>query len=162
MNYMKVIKEDTVNGPGFRTTLFVSGCTLACKGCFNQESWPFDAGQPFDNAAMYDVIDSCEPDHIDGMSILGGDPCNPLNIWHVIELCLFFRNKYGSSKTIWLWSGYKRSHIEKMGGGPVLLELIDTLVDGPYIESMRDSGLEYRGSSNQKIIHFTNKKESSQ
>lgn len=146
MNYMSINKNDTANGPGVRVSLFVAGCTLKCKGCFNPESWDFDEGQPFTEAEVEKIVETINQPFIEGLSILGGDPFEEQNIVEVLKLCRHVK-KHCPDKTIWVWTGRK---IDKFKNHPIM-QYIDVVVDGPFIESKKVNN-EWRGSSNQRII----------
>ena len=105
MNYIGISDFDTANGPGVRVSLFVSGCRLRCRGCFNPESWDFDAGKPYDENVQERLLKALEEDYVDGLSLLGGDPLEPENVEVLTELCRAVREKFGNKKTIWLWTG---------------------------------------------------------
>ena len=102
MNYIGISDFDTANGPGVRVSLFVSGCRLRCRGCFNPESWDFDAGKPYDESVQERLLKALEEDYVDGLSLLGGDPLEPENVEVLTELCRAVREKFGNKKTIWL------------------------------------------------------------
>ena len=157
MNYALIRENDIANGPGVRTSLFVSGCRHHCKGCFNPETWNFNYGKPFTQAEIDLIISASEPTFIDGLTLLGGEPFEPENQPALIELLKQFRAKLPHKK-IWCYSGFSfendllpkakegEEHIKEM------LELIDVLVDGKFIEELKNSALLFRGSSNQNII----------
>lgn len=149
MNYVGLSEFDTANGPGIRVSLFVSGCRLHCKGCFNPESWSFDAGKPYTEEIESRILDVLGQPHISGLSILGGDPLEPENVPTVTALLERVRARYGRTKTVWLWTGRK---YEKVSDMP-LIGLIDVLVDGPFLECKKVRG-EYFGSSNQRVIEI--------
>lgn len=149
MYYGKIKKTDIANGPGVRVSLFVSGCRNHCKGCFQPETWDFKYGKKFDDVAYYDIMEALSPEYISGLSILGGDPMEPENADMIIILCRFVKYKY-PNKTIWLYTGYKYEDIAEMY--PSILDVIDVMVDGPFIEDLKDISLVFRGSSNQRII----------
>lgn len=149
MNYGNIKKTDIANGPGVRVSLFVSGCRNRCKGCFNPETWSFRYGKPFDALVGYKVIEALAPDYISGLSILGGDPMEPENVDIVTSFCSIVKDEY-PNKTIWLYTGYKYEDIAEKY--PDLLKFIDVMVDGPFIEELKDISLTFRGSSNQRII----------
>lgn len=151
MNYMQLNTCDSMNGPGNRVSLFVAGCELNCPGCFNPESHSFTAGSYFSTQTMNAIIQALDDPHIQGLSILGGDPCHVRNIDHVLEIVRVVRGFYGDTKDIWVWSGYKRSAIARRLDGQRLLDLIDVLVDGPFIQEKKGD-FQYRGSSNQRVI----------
>ena len=105
MNYVGISTFDTANGPGVRVSLFCSGCRLKCRGCFNPESWDFCAGKTYDEATEEKILSALEEPFVDGLSLLGGDPLEPENEPVLTALCRRVREKFGSSKTIWLWTG---------------------------------------------------------
>ena len=154
MNYADIKKVDVANGPGVRVSLFVSGCTHRCEGCFNPETWDFSYGSPFGEAEMEKILSFLAPDHIRGLSLLGGEPFEPENQAPVLELVRRVREKL-PQKTIWCYTGYL---FEALAAGTVgdhsqaLLEGLDVLVDGPFVLAKKDLGLRFRGSSNQRII----------
>lgn len=151
MHYGVIKKFDIANGPGVRVSLFVSGCRNHCKGCFNSETWDFNYGKEFIFETVKEISDLLNDSNIRGLSILGGDPFEPENQECVKKLCEYVR-KNNPGKDIWVWTGYK---IENLLGNPIL-ELIDILVDGPFIESRKDLRLKYRGSNNQRVIDVQN------
>ena len=157
MNYADIKKVDVANGPGVRVSLFVSGCTHRCEECFNPETWDFSYGAPFGAAEVKKILSLLSPDHIRGLSLLGGEPFEPENQGAVLELVTQVREKL-PEKTIWCYSGYR---FEELAAGSVgdhsrkLLEGIDVLVDGPFVLSKKDLGLRFRGSSNQRIIQVS-------
>ena len=157
MNYADIKKVDVANGPGVRVSLFVSGCTHRCEECFNPETWDFSYGAPFGAAEVEKILSLLSPDHIRGLSLLGGEPFEPENQGAVLELVTQVREKL-PEKTIWCYSGYR---FEERAAGSVgdhsrkLLEGIDVLVDGPFVLSKKDLGLRFRGSSNQRIIQVS-------
>ena len=154
MNISSIKYFCTQNGPGFRTAVFVSGCTLHCHGCFNQVAWDFNAGTPMSDKIMNDILSSVEADEIVGLSILGGEPLDPHNQEGVLQIIKAFRDKYGDSKTIWLWTGYTEEHIPITEHTEELLSEIDMAVVGPYIEELSSRDVLFAGSSNQKLVEF--------
>ena len=155
MNYIGLNKYDTANGPGIRVSLFVSGCTLRCKGCFNPESWNFKAGKEFTDETLKQLCSYLNKDYIQGLSILGGEPLEPENEPTVAALCKTVKHFY-PNKTIWLWTGKTYDIIKDL---PVM-EYIDTVVAGPYEQDLHIDHC-YYGSSNQQIIHLTGNKDDS-
>lgn len=152
MHYIGLNTCDTANGPGVRVSLFVSGCTLHCKGCFNQESWNFEAGKLFTDETLASILKALDNDYTDGLSILGGDPLEERNLETVYEIVKAVRAKFNKSKTIWLWTGRK---YEKAVQHPIakrIFEQLDVLVDGPFIEHLKVKDKAYFGSSNQRVI----------
>ena len=154
MNYADIKKVDVANGPGVRVSLFVSGCTHRCKECFNPETWDFDYGAPFGEAEVEQILTFLVPDHIRGLSLLGGEPFEPDNQRAVLELVRRVRREL-PGKTVWCYTGYL---FEELAGNQVgthsrtLLEGLDVLVDGPFVLAKKDLGLRFRGSHNQRII----------
>ena len=148
MNYIGLNKYDTANGPGIRVSLFVSGCTLCCKGCFNKESWKFNAGLPFTETVKQDIVKELKNPWISGFSLLGGDPLEPKLHSEVLDLVKSIKSEV-PNKGIWLWTGrlYENEKDNE------ILQYVDVLIDGPFIQELKDSNLKYRGSSNQKIIY---------
>jgi len=154
MNYADIKKVDVANGPGVRVSLFVSGCTHHCKECFNPETWDFGFGSPFGEEQIGQIVSLLDKDHIQGLSLLGGEPFEPENQEAVLDLVKRVRERL-PEKTIWCYSGYL---FEELAGGKVgahsreLLERLDVLVDGPFVLEKKDLGLRFRGSNNQRII----------
>lgn len=147
MNYGKINKHDIANGPGVRVSLFVSGCRNRCKGCFNPETWSFDYGEKFTPDTLRDILAALAPDHISGLSILGGDPFEPENRETVTAVCAWV-NQFYPDKTIWIYTGYLYEDLTYLE----VMRYADVLVDGPFIESEKDLRLAFRGSRNQRII----------
>lgn len=155
MNYAAIKYCDIANGPGVRTSLFVSGCTHHCKNCFNEIAWDFNYGEPFTKEVRYAIMDSLRPDYIKGLSLLGGEPMEPENQRALVEFVKMAKAVY-PGKTIWCYSGYTyeeitqgRAHCEVTDE---LLSYLDVLVDGKFVEELKDISLQFRGSSNQRII----------
>lgn len=157
MNYAAIKPRDIANGPGIRVSLFVSGCTHRCKGCFNQEAWDFDYGLPFDQAVIDRILEDLSPGFVKGLTLLGGEPFDPRNQSAIVELLRQVRAKY-PEKSIWAFSGYlfDRDILSGHLGDPAItgeyLSYLDVLVDGPFIESQKNLTLRFRGSSNQRLI----------
>ena len=157
MNYATIKYYDIANGPGVRTSVFVSGCRHHCPGCFNAVAWDFDYGQPFDKPTRNEVFASCQPDYIAGLSLLGGEPMEPSNQKGLLALVTRFKERY-PQKTIWCFSGYLfdrdlLGHFAKvMPETMELLKRIDVLVDGEFMLDKKDVTLLFKGSSNQRTI----------
>jgi anaerobic ribonucleoside-triphosphate reductase activating protein len=147
MNYARIFLEDVANGPGCRTALFVSGCRRHCPGCHNEEAWDFGYGKPFTPETMKEIMETLKPEHVQGLSILGGEPFEAENMPVLTYLACCVKDAL-PDKDIWVWSGYKWEDIKHSP----LLRYCDVLVDGPFIEAQRDLTLAYRGSANQRII----------
>ena len=182
MNYASIRTCDIANGEGVRVTLFVSGCTHRCKGCFNPDQWDFGYGEPFTREVEDAILKDLEPSYIAGLSILGGEPMEPTNQRVLVPFLRRVREKFGDTKTIWVYTGCvveelqgcrvaglqgcgdatlkpcnletlkpSRWHIEVTDE---FLKMIDVLVDGPFIEELKDISLQFRGSSNQRILRL--------
>ena len=160
MNYAAVRTCDIANGEGVRVSLFVSGCTHRCKGCFNEEAWSFDYGEPFTKKTEDDILKALEDGFIDGLSILGGEPMEPENQRVLVPFLRRFRRKFGDAKTLWVYTGCVLETQLKAGSRwrtevtDEFLSMIDVLVDGPFVEDLKDISLKFRGSSNQRVIHM--------
>lgn len=150
MNYASLNLFDTQNGPGVRVSLFVSGCTLACPGCFNREAQNFKYGKLFDGQTEQRILDALDNPDVAGLSLLGGDPCEQKNIVTIAYLCKVVKASH-PDKTIWLWTGRTIDQVRQSPYGEWLLENVDVVVDGPFVQEKHDPKLEYRGSSNQKV-----------
>ena len=150
MNYANVQTTDIVNGVGVRVTLFVSGCRRACKGCFNRVAWDFNYGMPFtfDCPGWAIIKRELSHDYVHGLTILGGEPMEPENIDTVRDIVAAVRHDF-PTKSIWIYTGYT---FEELSDHHDLLSMIDVLVDGAFVEELRDITLQFRGSSNQRII----------
>ena len=157
MHYGNIKYCDIADGEGVRTTLFVSGCTHRCKGCFQPETWDFAYGQEFTEAVAQEVIDSLSPDYVDGLTVLGGEPMEPGNQRALVDFLERVKARY-PNKTIWAYTGdvyedlidpSSSRHTEVTER---LLASIDVLVDGPFMLDFKDITARFRGSSNQRII----------
>lgn len=154
-NYSKIKLFDIANGFGIRTSIFFSGCDHHCKNCFNKELWDFNVGERFTEETYATKIKPTITKHIAGLSILGGEPMHPHNISATIHLVEWFKEDF-PNKNIWLWSGYTMKELVADSNkfrekNFRVLEYIDALVDGKYIEGRRNLNLMFRGSSNQIV-----------
>ena len=149
MNYANIKHHDVANGPGIRVSLFVSGCTHHCTGCFNAEAWSFTYGEPFTQQTVEEILLALQPAYIQGLSLLGGEPFEPENQPAVLDLVRQVRAAY-PEKDIWAYSGYTLEQLQTLA--PELLAQITVLVDGPFVESQKDLRLAFRGSANQRIL----------
>ena len=147
MKYNKIRKMDIANGPGVRVSVFLQGCSFHCKNCFNPETWDFDEGLEFTDEVIEEIIELCGKKHIQGLSILGGEPMHPKNIKGTIKLAKRFKEVY-PDKNIWSWSGFLFNQIIDKE----IFNYLDVLVDGQYIDELHDPTLKWRGSSNQRVI----------
>lgn len=158
MHYGNIITSDVANGIGCRTSLFVSGCRNHCKNCFNPQTWDFNYGIEYTNETKKFILNSLNKPYIDGLTILGGEPMEPENQSEVLDLITTIKSTM-PNKTIWIYSGYLweeitgqiKSHI-LTNNTPNILKNIDVLVDGKFEQDLYDIRLNYRGSSNQRII----------
>ena len=154
MNYAAIKKFDIANGPGVRVSLFVSGCRHQCKNCFNKEAWDFNYGKPMTDEIMEEILEACHGSHISGLSLLGGEPFEKENREALISLTKKFR-EMDPEKDIWCYTGFVLdTELLKSEDRDVLelLQNIDVLVDGRFIEELKSPSLLFRGSSNQRII----------
>lgn len=157
MNYATIKRYDISNGPGVRVSLYVSGCRNHCKNCFNPETWDFNYGEPFTEEVEKSIIEGLAPEHIKGFTLLGGDPFEPENQEVLAPFLERLRKKY-PKKSFWCFTGYdfERDLLTgKLGNIDTvmrMLECIDVLVDGKFVEALKDLNLRFRGSSNQRII----------
>lgn len=151
MNFNILKQLDIANGPGCRVSLFVQGCEFNCPGCFNTTAKDFDAGAPFTEDTKNLIFLFAEPNHIAGLSVLGGEPLHPNNRDEVLQLAREFKEKY-PAKTVWIWTGYLIEDVEELLSS--YIDVIDMVVDGPFIEELKDPRLEFRGSSNQRVINL--------
>ena len=157
MNYGEIKKYDIANGEGVRVSLFVSGCTHHCKGCFNAETWDFCYGKPFTGAAEEEIIEALSKSYVDGLSLLGGEPFERQNQRVLLPFLKKVKQIF-PLKNIWCYTGYLFDE-ELLGESRArcectdeMLGLIDVLVDGEFMEEQKDISLAFRGSANQRII----------
>lgn len=150
MNYSQIRKFDVTNGPGVRTTLFVSGCTNNCPECFNKDQQDFNYGQKWDKKTEDEFISYVKNVNVQGVSILGGEPMEQTMDSSLIDLLKRIKSETG--KSIWLWSGFTYENIIKDEKKKEILEYVDVLVDGRFIVEQRNLNLKYRGSENQRVI----------
>lgn len=157
MYYGEIKNCDIANGIGVRVTLFVSGCTNHCEHCFQPETWDFHYGQPFTEETEETVLRLLEPEYINGLTLLGGEPFEPENQRALLPFLRRVRAER-PEKTIWAYSGFTLEELRQEGSHPRcevtddVLDLVDVLVDGRFVEAKKDISLRFRGSSNQRII----------
>ena len=173
MNYASIRTCDVANGEGVRCSLFVSGCTHKCKGCFNEEAQSFAYGKPFTKEVEDSLLEAIAAPYIAGLTLLGGEPMEPVNQRGLIGFLRRFRERFGKSKTLWIYTGcvYELDLLPTSGAalGPEtnsphkrwrtevtdeILAMTDVLVDGPFVEALKDISLKFRGSSNQRILEL--------
>ena len=158
MNFAQIRKYDVANGPGIRTTIFVTGCTHKCHNCFNEDYQDFDFGDPWTQRETDEVIEDLKLDEVKGLTILGGEPFQ-----NEVDLLQVLRDiKKEVQKDIWIFSGYTYEEILKDQDKKKLLEECDVLVDGRFVEALKDLSLRFRGSSNQRIIDVQKSLESNE
>lgn len=150
--YSVIKKFCTSNGPGVRTAIYLSGCTLHCKGCFNYEIWDFNSGEELTTDVENEIIESIQPDYIQGLSILGGEPLDELNQKSVYDLLKQFKKKL-KNKDVWLWTGYRLESIPHTEYTDYILKNVDVIVDGPFELEKQDIMMQYAGSSNQRVLY---------
>lgn len=147
MHYGKIKPYTIENGPGVRVSLFVSGCRNRCPGCFNPETWNFNFGEKFTYETLCYIKDLLKNPNISGLSILGGDPFEHENRSEVEHICSSVKTFF-PEKTIWIWTGYQYEDLRDLE----VMKYIDVLVDGPFVEELKDLSRPYGGSSNQRVI----------
>lgn len=148
VNYAKIKECDISNGLGVRVSLFVSGCRRHCKGCFNPETWNFEYGEEFTFETMKYILELLDRSYIAGLSILGGEPLEPENVEAVTSLCAWVKQM--TDKTIWLYTGKRYEEVKDLN----IMNFLDVLVDGAFEEGLKDPGLPFRGSINQRILNI--------
>ncbi len=173
MNYLRIDKENVCNGEGLRVVLWLSGCSHKCKGCQNPQTWDANSGIPFDESAKEELFRELDKDYISGLTLTGGDPLFEGNLDGVLELVTEINKRYNISqdtheirlsspqKSIWLYTGYDFVEMLKDAARAkdkeslirfMIINNVDILIDGQYIDSQRDIALPYRGSKNQRLI----------
>jgi anaerobic ribonucleoside-triphosphate reductase activating protein len=148
MRYNTIRQLDIANGPGCRVSIFVQGCEFGCPGCFNTIARDFDGGTEFTSQTIEAILAIAEPSHISGLSILGGEPLHPRNRRDVLDLARKFKEKY-PEKTVWVWTGFLWEDV----ASDLINSEVDVVVDGRFVEALKDYRLPYCGSSNQRVIN---------
>lgn len=157
MHVGQIFKADCANGTGIRISMFVSGCTIHCKGCFNEKTWDFNYGTLFDQEMEDDIMEELSKDFYEGITILGGEPFEEANQCEIIKLIRRIKKEL-PQRNIWMYSGYVYDKDLVPGGRKYtevtdeILDAVDTLVDGPFVVGRMNIGLRFRGSENQRII----------
>jgi len=154
LNYATIKNCDIANGPGVRVSLFVSGCTHRCPGCFNEVAWDFDYGEPFTQDTIDTILNMLKPAYIKGLTLLGGEPFEPQNQGPIVELLRQVKAAY-PQKSIWAFSGYlfDRDILSgRLGDTAEYVSYLDVLVDGPFVMAKKNLSLRFRGSENQRLI----------
>lgn len=164
MHYSTIKDCDIANGIGVRITLFVSGCTNHCKNCFQPQTWDFDFGEPFTEETEEKLLEMLKPDYINGLTLLGGEPMEPQNQRALVPFLKRVQETY-PNKNIWCFTGFTYEILKTDGSHPrcevtdEMLSLIDVLVDGRYVDELKDLTLQFRGSSNQRLIDMVKTRE---
>ena len=164
MNYANIKNCDIANGEGVRVTLFVSGCTNRCEGCFQPETWDFDFGEPFTKEVEDKLLKMLEPSYIRGLTLLGGEPFEPSNQRVLAPFVERVKNTY-PDKDIWAFTGFTYENLltdgypKRTEVTDKLLSMIDVLVDGKFIQALKNLRLKFRGSSNQRLIDMNKTRE---
>lgn len=156
MNYATIKKNDIANGTGVRVSLFVSGCRHRCKNCFNYEAWDFNYGKPFDDSVIEEILCLSDHQYIEGLSVLGGEPFEPENREGLLKLLKLYKKRF-PNKNIWCYTGFTFDELcdknnKNYGLIKDILSHIDVLVDGKFVEELKNLSLMFRGSENQNII----------
>lgn len=157
MNYADIKQYDVANGPGVRVSIFVSGCTHYCKGCFNKEAWDFNYGKEFTEETIRTVLEYMKPSYVKGLTVLGGEPMEPQNQPAVLKLLKKVRETY-PEKSVWMFSGYdyEKDILGRMWDEvpetKEILDCLEVLVDGEFVEELKNLSLRFKGSSNQRTI----------
>lgn len=147
LRYNKIRKMDISDGPGVRVTIFLQGCAFHCPQCFNPETHDFKGGKEFTDETLNQLLQLCGADYVKGLSILGGEPLHPQNIDGALQIAKAFKQKF-PRKTVWLWTGYLYENVVDKQ----IFNYLDVLVDGLYDQSLANPMLQFRGSSNQRLI----------
>ena len=148
MRYNKIRKMDIADGPGVRVSIFTQGCAFNCDKCFNPETHDFNGGQEFTDDTINHILDLCDNENIKGLSILGGEPMHPKNADGTAKLAKAFKARF-PEKDIWMWSGFKFDQDLK---DKEAMKYVDVVVDGQYVDALRNPALKWKGSSNQRVI----------
>lgn len=150
MNYQTIVKDDLINGTGVRVSLYVSGCSHGCPGCFNEAAWDYRSGTPFTEEQINIIRTELSKSYVEGLTLLGGDPLMPKNISTVIDLCKRVKEEF-PEKNIWCWTGYTLEEVRQNHAHDIL-KYVDVLVDGKFEEELKNLKLPFRGSENQRIL----------
>ena len=149
MRYNKIRKMDIADGPGVRVSIFMQGCTFNCKNCFNKDTHDFAGGKEFTDDTIDRVLELCNKDYIEGLSILGGEPMHPKNLEGTTKLAKAFKEKF-PNKNLWAWSGFSFDNDLK---DKEVVQYLDVLVDGQYMDELHNPKLKWAGSENQRVIN---------
>ena len=163
MNFATIKKRDIADGPGVRVSLFVSGCTHRCEGCFNEIAWDFDYGAPFTEAVQHELLEALSPDYVQGLTLLGGEPFEPENQRALLPFLKRVREVF-PQKNIWCYSGYTLDQLQGESRARCevtdeMLGMLDVLVDGRFVLAKKNIRLRFRGSENQRLIDMNKTRE---
>lgn len=158
MYYGNIKTFDIADGPGVRVSLFVSGCRNHCKNCFQPETWDFHYGVPFDEEAENRIFYELDRPEVRGLTLLGGDPFEPENQEALVPFLRKVKANY-PAKDIWSFTGYVYEHLPQSPVTQEFLDMLDVLVDGPFVEELKQAGLRFRGSKNQRLIDMNKTRE---
>ena len=163
MNFATIKKRDIADGPGVRVSLFVSGCTHRCEGCFNEIAWDFDYGAPFTGAVQQELLEALAPDYVQGLTLLGGEPFEPQNQRALLPFLKRVREVF-PKKNIWCYSGYTLEQLQGESRARCevtdeMLSMLDVLVDGRFVLAKKNIRLRFRGSENQRLIDMNKTRE---
>lgn len=150
MNFQTIVKDDLINGTGVRVSLYVSGCSHGCPGCFNEAAWDYRSGTPFCEEQIEIIRTELSKSYVEGLTLLGGDPLMPKNISTIIDLCKRVKEEF-PEKNIWCWTGYTLEEVLQNHAHDIL-QYVDVLVDGKFEEELKNLKLPFRGSENQRIL----------
>lgn len=150
MNYQTIIKDDLVNGEGIRCSLFVSGCSHGCVGCFNESAWDYRSGSEYTEEVEQIILNELNKKYVTGLTLLGGDPLMKKNIDSVLKLCIKVKEMY-PAKDIWCWTGYTLEEVQNNHASEIL-KYVDVLVDGKFVQEEKNLNLPHRGSNNQRVL----------
>ena len=157
MRYASIRRLDIVNGPGCRVSMFTQGCAIHCEGCFNSEAWSYEGGKEWTIESKNHLLELCNRPQIKGLSILGGEPLSDCNLNELKDLFTEFRERF-PDKTIWMWTGHVYENLTPEQ--KEVANMVDVLIDGPWIMKLGDFHLKYKGSSNQRVIDIKKTKKS--
>lgn len=155
MKYHNILHDNMLNGPGLRVVIFVSGCDRHCKGCQNPETWDKESGLTFSVEECVEVLTALEEDHCAGLTLVGGEPLMPYNVEFLTELCKTVKEDY-VGKTVWCYTGFKYEEVKHLP----IMEYIDVLLDGEFIQELADENVPWVGSTNQRVIDVQASRES--
>ena len=163
MNFATIKKRDIADGPGVRVSLFVSGCTHHCEGCFNEIAWDFNYGEPFTEAVQQELLEALAPDYVQGLTLLGGEPFEPQNQRALLPFLKRVREVF-PQKNIWCYSGYTLDQLQGESRARCevtdeMLGMLDVLVDGRFVLAKKNIRLRFRGSENQRLIDMNKTRE---